>query len=41
MVYGQNSVSIRSLKVDQRYYFAVEPSDEHGVGIQSRIVEAP
>ena len=41
MVYGQNSVSIRSLNVDQRYYFAVEAFDVHGVGIKSETVEAP
>ena len=40
MVYGQNSVSIRSLNTDQKYYFAVEAFDMHGVGPQSGIVEA-
>jgi hypothetical protein len=40
MVYGRNSVSIRSLNVDQKYYFAVEAFDVHGVGPQSEIIEA-
>jgi hypothetical protein len=40
MVYGRNSVSIRSLNVDQKYYFTVEAFDVHGVGPQSRIIEA-
>lgn len=41
MVYGKNSVSIRSLNVDQRYYFTVEAFDVHGVGPQSQTIEAP
>ena len=40
MVYGQNSVSIRSLNVDQKYYFAVEAFDVHGVGAPSKVIEA-
>jgi hypothetical protein len=40
MVYGRNSVSIRSLNVDQKYYFTVEAFDVHGVGPQSGIIEA-
>lgn len=40
MVYGRNSVSIRSLNVDQKYYFAVEAFGVHGVGPQSGIIEA-
>ena len=39
MVYGQNSLSIRSLNVDQQYYFTVEAFDVHGVGTQSAIIE--
>jgi hypothetical protein len=41
MVYGRNSVSIRSLNVDQKYYFAVEAFDAHGVGPLSGIIEGP
>jgi len=41
LVYGQNSLSIRSLNVDQRYYIAVEAFDAHGVGARSAIIEAP
>lgn len=40
MVYGENSVAIRSLNVDQHYYFAVEAFDEHGVGKRSTVVAA-
>ena len=40
MVYGRNSVSIRSLNVDQKYYFTVEAFDVHGVGPQSGVIEA-
>jgi hypothetical protein len=41
MVYGRNSVSIRSLNTDQKYYFTVEAFDVHGVGPQSAAIEAP
>lgn len=41
MVYGQNSVSIRSLNVDEKYYFSVEAFDVHGVGHPSTTVAAP
>jgi hypothetical protein len=41
LVYGQNSLSIRSLNVDQPYYFTVETFDVHGVGAKSAIFEAP
>ena len=40
MVYGRNSVSIRSLNVDQKYYFDVEAFDVHGVGPASKVIEA-
>lgn len=40
LVYGRNSVSIRSLNVGQRYYFTVEAFDVHGVGAKSAIIEA-
>jgi hypothetical protein len=40
LVYGKNSVPIRSLNVDQPYYFTVEPFDEHGVGPQSSVIAA-
>jgi len=41
MVYGRNSVSIRSLNTDQKYYFSVEAFDVHGIGPHSGIIEAP
>lgn len=40
LVYGQNSVSIRSLNTDQHYYFTVQAFDAHGVGAESAIAEA-
>lgn len=40
MVYGTNSLSVRSLNVDQSYYFTVEAFDVHGVGAPSGTVEA-
>jgi hypothetical protein len=41
MVYDQNPVSIRSLNVDQHYYFTVEAFDAHGVGAPSAVIETP
>ena len=41
MVYGKNSVSIRSLNTGQHYFFTVEAFDEHGVGTRSDAVSAP
>jgi hypothetical protein len=41
LVYGKNSVSIRALNVEQRYYFTVEAFDAHGVGDKSAVIEAP
>lgn len=41
LIYGQNSLLIRSLNVEQRYYFTVEAFDAHGVGTMSAIIEAP
>jgi hypothetical protein len=40
LVYGKNSVSIRSLNVDQGYYFTVEAFDGRGVGARSAVIEA-
>ena len=40
LVYGKNSLSIRSLNVGTQYYFAVEAFDVHGVGTRSAIMEA-
>jgi hypothetical protein len=40
LVYGRNSVPIRSLNVDQSYYFTVEAFDVHGVGPASEVIEA-
>jgi len=41
LVYTQNSLLIRSLNVDQRYYFTVESFDVHGVSATSGIYMAP
>lgn len=40
LVYGKNSVPIRSLNADQAYYFTVEPFDAHGVGPRSNVIAA-
>ena len=40
LLYGKNSVQIRSLNVDQPYYFTVEAFDAHGVGPQSPVIDA-
>ena len=37
---AKTHVSIRSLNVDQPYYFTVEAFDVHGVGAKSAIIEA-
>lgn len=40
LIYGQNSLDIRSLNVGVAYYFAVEAFDAHGVGPRSAVVAA-
>jgi len=40
LVYGKTEVPVRSLNVDQPYYFAVEAFDERGVGERSGVVAA-
>jgi hypothetical protein len=40
LVYEKNSVPIRSLNVDQPYYFTVEAFDVHGVGPGSSVIAA-
>ncbi len=39
LVYEENSLELKSLNVDQTYYFAVEAFNENGVGERSGIVE--
>lgn len=39
LVYGENSLELKSLSVDRKYYFAVEAFNENGVGNRSEIVE--
>ncbi len=39
LVYDENSLELKSLNVDQTYYFAVEAFNENGVGEKSGIVE--
>lgn len=38
MVYDQNSLLLKSLSVDQSYYFAVEAFNENGVSARSRVM---
>ena len=40
MVYDKNSLELKSLNVDQTYYFAVEAFNENGVSERSKAVKA-
>jgi hypothetical protein len=40
MVYDKNSLELKSLTVDQTYYFAVEAFNENGVSEKTRVVKA-
>lgn len=40
LLYGENSLELKSLSVDQQYYFTVEAFNENGVGPSSDSVEA-
>ncbi|MBP5217582.1 MAG: family 43 glycosylhydrolase, partial [Bacteroidales bacterium] len=39
LIYGGDSLEIRSLSVDQKYYFTIEAFNENGISIQSPCVE--
>ena len=38
LTYGENSLVIRSLSVDQKYWFTIEAFNENGISIQSPCV---
>lgn len=38
MVYGENSLELKSLNTDQTYYFAIEAFNENGVSERSKLV---
>lgn len=40
LVYGKNSLELKSLSVDQEYYFVVEAFNENGIGKPSEVVKA-
>jgi hypothetical protein len=39
LVYGANSLELRSLSVEQGYYFAVEAFDENGISERTKVVK--
>lgn len=39
LVYGKNSLEIKSLSVDQTYYFSIESFNENGVSDKSKVVK--
>jgi hypothetical protein len=40
MVYGKNSLELKSLAVDQTYYFSIEAFNENGISERTKIVKA-
>ena len=40
LVYGKNHLDLRSLNVDQKYFFQVEAFNENGVSERSKLIEA-
>lgn len=40
MVYGENSLELKSLNTDQVYYFAIEAFNENGVSERSKLIAA-
>ena len=40
MVYDKNSLELKSLTVDQTYYFAIEAFNENGVSERTKVVKA-
>lgn len=38
LVYGQNSLELKSLNTDQHYYFAIEAFNENGVSAPSKTI---
>lgn len=39
MVYGNDSLDLKSLSTDQTYNFSIEPFNENGVGERSKIIK--
>ena len=39
MVYDKNSLELKSLSVDQTYYFAIEAFNENGISERTKIVK--
>lgn len=40
MVYGKNSLELKSLAVDQTYYFSIEAFNENGISERNKIIKA-
>jgi len=40
MVYGNNSLLLKSLAVDQTYYFSIESFNENGVSARTKVMKA-
>lgn len=41
MVYGKNELELKSLTIDQTYYFSVEAFNENGISQRTAVVKAP
>jgi hypothetical protein len=39
MVYDKNSLELKSLSVDQTYYFSIEAFNENGVSQRAKVVK--
>jgi hypothetical protein len=39
MVYGKNSLDLKSLTVDQSYYFSIEAFNENGISARTKVVK--
>ena len=40
MIYSKNSLELKSLAVDQAYYFSIEAFNENGISESVKIVKA-
>jgi hypothetical protein len=40
MVYGKHSLELKSLAVDQTYYFAIEAFNENGISEKTKVLKA-
>jgi hypothetical protein len=40
LVYGKNSLALKSLTVDQDYYFSIEAFNENGISERTEVVRS-